>query len=306
MLRRVTCFTLWISVLALARAEPIVPARPHPAIEHVVVISIDGCRPDVLLLADTPNLHRLAHQGAYTFWAWTTAVSVTLPSHTSMVTGLTPQRHGITWNRLLPLSEPIYPAGPTMMELATKAGYVTAMIAGKSKFVVLNKPGTITHAYVPAEKETCNDTVVAVRAVRMIEVYKPALTFIHFPELDGVGHAKGWGSREQREHLRETDAHVGEVLAALDSAGIAGSTFVIVTADHGGTALSHGAEDPRSRYIPWIAWGPGVRRDFDLTRLPGLEVHTEDTFATVCYLLGLPIDAKIDGKPVSAVFEAAQ
>jgi predicted AlkP superfamily pyrophosphatase or phosphodiesterase len=303
MLRWVACFLLAISALAPARAEPIAPVRPRPAIEHVVVISIDGCRPDLLLFADTPNLHRLAHEGAYTFWAWTTAVSVTLPSHTSMVTGLTPGRHGITWNRLLPLQEPIYPAGPTMMEVASKAGYVTAMIAGKAKFVVLNKPGTITHAYVPAEKETCNDAIVVAKAVQTIESFKPALTFIHFPELDGVGHAKGWGSHAQLDHLRETDQHVGEVLAALDRAGMRQSTFVIVTADHGGTALSHGAEDPRSRYIPWIAAGPGVRRDFDLTQLGGLEVHTEDTFATACYLLGLPLDPKIDGKPVTAVFE---
>lgn len=303
MVRLIACFTLWISLLAALQAAPVTPARPVPAIEHVVVISIDGCRSDVLLLADTPNLHRLARQGAYTFWAWTTAVSVTLPSHTSMVTGLTPGRHGITWNRLLPLTEQIYPSGPTMMEVATKAGYVTAMIAGKAKFVVLNKPGTITHAYVPAEKETCNDAIVAEKAVRVIEEFKPALTFIHFPELDGVGHAKGWGSRAQFEHIEKTDAHVGEVLAAIERAGLTPSTLVIVTADHGGTALSHGAEDPRSRYIPWIACGPGVRRDFDLSQLPGMEVHTEDTFATACYLLGLAVDPKIDGRPVTAIFE---
>lgn len=292
-------------VLPAQFAVPVAPPhRPLPAVEHVVIISIDGLRPDRALLADMPTLRAMVRAGAYTFWAKTTAVAITLPSHTSMVTGVNPRKHGIEWNRDLPLSEPVYPLVPTVMEMATRAGYVTAMVAGKSKFSTLNKPGTITHASVPAESVGRNEDV-ATRAAQLLEAYRPALLFIHFPEVDAVGHAKGWGSPEQLSQITQTDAQLARVFAALDRAGIRGSTCVLLTADHGGAGLTHGADDPRSRHIPWVLVGPGVRAGFDLTQLADLEVRTEDTCATACWLLGLRQQPYFDGHPVYAAFVAA-
>ena len=88
---------------------------------------------------------------------------------------------------------------------------------------------------------------------------------------------------------------------ALDEAGVRGATLVILTADHGGAGMTHGPDDPRSRHIPWIAAGPGIRRGFDLTRNAALEVNTEDTFATACYMLGIKPSAKVTGKAVTDV-----
>ncbi|MDB6094164.1 MAG: hypothetical protein JWM32_1726 [Verrucomicrobia bacterium] len=280
------------------------PVRPLPAIEHVVIISVDGLRPDRLLLADMPTVRAMIKEGTYTFWAKTTAVSITLPSHTSMVTGVIPRKHGVEWNRDLPFSEPVYPNVPTVMEMATKAGYDTAMITGKSKFSILNKPGTITHVHLPATGNSTNDDV-AVNAAKIIEEFKPGLTFIHFPDVDATGHAKGWGSHEQLAMIEKTDGQIAQVFAALDHAGIRASTFILLTSDHGGAGLTHGADDPRSRHIPWIVVGPGVRKFFDLTQMADLEVRTEDTCATACWLLGLPQQPYFDGKPVFAAFEHA-
>lgn len=279
------------------------PQRPIAAIEHVMILSVDGLRPDVLLLGHAPTFRSLIQRGAYTFWAKTTAVSVTLPSHVSMLTGVTPGRHGITWNQTLPFSEPVYPNVPTIMELATRAGYTTAMVAGKTKFAALAKPGTITHALVPTEHTP--DPITAAQAAELIELHRPALIVVHFPQMDSVGHAKGWGSHAQLEQLEQTDAQLAVLLDALDRAGIREKTLIIVTADHGGAGLSHGAEDARSRHIPWIAAGPGVRQFFDLTRVGGVEVRTEDTFATAAYVLGLPLPPRIDGKPLYEAFEEA-
>jgi arylsulfatase A-like enzyme len=291
------CFAAVASAQFVAK-----PQRPLPAVEHVVIISVDGLRPDRALLADMPTLRGLLRDGAYTFWAKTTAVSVTLPSHTSMVTGVAPWKHGIEWNRDLPFSEPVYPRVPTVMEMATKAGYVTAMVAGKSKFSALNKPGAIKHTFVPAGEKGDNDMVVAA-ATKIIEAYKPELLFLHFPDVDSTGHAKGWGSREQFAQIEKTDTQLAQVFAALDRAGIRGSTVVILSADHGGAGLGHGADDPRSRHIPWIASGPGTRKFFDLTQIGTLEVRTEDTAATTCWLLGLPLLPNFDGRPVYEAFQ---
>ena len=278
------------------------PHRPIPAIERVCVISIDGLRPDRALIADMPNLRALLKTGTYTFWARTTPNAITLPSHVSMLTGVSPRKHGVEWNRDLPLSEPVYPLVRTIFELATEAGYSTAVVAGKSKFSIFNKPGALTYVDIAKSPTSTNADVLAA-AVRIVEEHKPQLLFVHFPEVDNFGHAKGWGSREQLAAIERTDTQLGELFAAMERAGVRKSTFIIITADHGGAGLSHGPEDPRSRYIPWIASGPGVKPQFDLTQIGNLEVNTEDTAATACYVLGLRIPPYFDGKPVLAAFD---
>jgi hypothetical protein len=281
------------------------PERPIPAVEHVVIVSIDGLRPDCALRAEMPVLRGMLREGAFTFWAKTTAVAITLPSHVSMVTGVTPQKHGIHWNEELPLSAAYYPKVPTVMELAARVGYRTALVAGKRKFSTLDKPGTLTDAFLPPGEKGDN-AMVAAAAVKIIEAHQPAVMFIHFPDVDTVGHDKGWGSPEQIAAIEKTDGQLGEILAALQRAGLRDSTVIIVSTDHGGAGLTHGADDERSRRIPWIITGPGVRKNFDLARISTLEVRTEDTAATACWLLGLRLLPNLDGRPVLAAFAAPQ
>src|SRR5208337_1904071 len=95
----------------------------------------------------------------------------------------------------------------------------------------------------------------------------------------------------------------GQVLGALDQRHLRDSTFILVTSDHGGAGLSHGPDDPRSRQIPWIVVGPGIRRGLDLTIYGDLVINTEDTFSTAAYLLGIPILRKVDGHPVLQIID---
>jgi predicted AlkP superfamily pyrophosphatase or phosphodiesterase len=295
---------LLAAVLLGAAFDTNAALRGVAGVEHVALISIDGLRPDLALRASMPNLRSLMAAGAFSFWAKTTAVSVTLPSHTSMLTGVTPDKHGIVWNSDLPFTRTVYPSYPTVLELATSAGWVTAMAAGKSKFATLNKPGTISHVFVPAAPDSSvDDEVVADHAVAMLAQFKPVILFVHFPGVDRWGHEKGWGSDEQIAAIGRADVQLGRILAALDSAGLRATTAILISADHGGAGRNHGPDDARSRHIPWILSGPGVRRNFDLTRIENLEIRTEDTAATVCYLLGLTPASAIDGKPVLAALQ---
>ena len=288
---------------ASARAEgPGIGERPVPAIQRAVVISIDGLRPDVALRAKMPNLRHLYETGSFTFWARTTALSITLPSHTSMLTGVTPERHGITWNSDLKFAEPVYPNAATLFQVAKKAGYTTAMAAGKSKFAILNRPGTIDWVSI-APTVTSEDEEVTAHAVEMIRDHQPQVLFIHLPSADGVGHAIGWGTPDQIAAVERADACIGQVLAALDEQKLTGSTFILLTADHGGAGRNHGPDDPRSRHIPWIANGPGIRKNLDLTTSAALTINTEDTFATVCALLAIPHAKGIDGKPILEIID---
>jgi arylsulfatase A-like enzyme len=277
-------------------------SRPVEAIDHVVIISIDGCRPDILLRNNTPNIHALLPQSAFTFWARTTPNSITLPSHVSMLTGVNPRKHGIEWNRDLPLYQPVYPNFPTVFYYAKRYGYTTGMAAGKSKFEALTVAGTLDHESVP-KKATGADTDVTEAASEIIKDHKPNLMFVHLPGNDNAGHKYGWGSKEQDKAIENADQAVGQVLKAVKEAGLAEHTVFIITADHGGSGKTHGPDDYRSRHIPWICYGPGVRKALDLTTDGDLEVRTEDTFATACWLLGIPLDLKrIDGRPVKAAF----
>lgn len=296
----------WLVVVLTLTVRGALPtarvSRPIPAVEHVVVIIVDGLRPDLALLADMPAFRSLVKGGGYTFWAKTTAVAITLPSCTSMLTGVSPAKHGVAWNRDLAAGKQAYPLVPTVFEMATNAGYVTAMVAGKSKFAALNKPGTIAHVFLPSSSK-CSDNEVAAAAEKIIERDRPGLMCVHFPDGDTAGHAKGWGSPEDLAQFGRTDTQMARVLAALDRAGLRDSSLVLVSADHGGAGLSHGGDDPRSQFIPWVVAGPGVRKSFDLTRCAGLVVRTEDTCATICWLLGLPQQPYFDGKPVLDAFE---
>jgi predicted AlkP superfamily pyrophosphatase or phosphodiesterase len=139
-------------------------------------------------------------------------------------------------------------------------------------------------------------------ASRIIESHRPTLLFVHFPEVDATGHRHGWGSAEQLTAIEQTDVQLGELLQAFVRAGIRESTVFILSADHGGTGLGHGPDDPRSRYIPWIAHGPGIRTNFDLTQLKNYDVNTEDTAATALHVLGIALLPNFDGKPVMPAF----
>ncbi len=269
---------------------------------RLLIVSIDGLRPDLALRSRMPNLRTLIDNGCYSFWARTVPHAITLPSHVSMLTGVVPRKHKIEWNDDLPLAKPVYPAFPTLFGLAKKAGYTTALAAGKMKFSALCATGTVDWQYIPNQSQ-CEDADVVAAATQMIQSHQPQVMAIHLPTVDNVGHAKGWGVREQVVAIEQADAHVGAILKALADANVREQTFVIITADHGGAALTHMADDPRARYIPWIITGPGIRKGIDLTCYEKLVINTEDTFATACKLLNIPLNPRLDGKPVAPILE---
>jgi predicted AlkP superfamily pyrophosphatase or phosphodiesterase len=282
-------------------AAPI--ARPVEAVKHAIVVSIDGLRPDLMLEADTPNLHSLMQRGCYSMWARTTPNSITLPSHVSMMTGVNPRRHDVEWNRDFDTVEPLYPRVPTLFEAAKRHGFTTAVAAGKLKFDMFDRPGVLDWRFIPA-KAKCETAEVIGPACDIIREHKPDVMLVHFPSVDNVGHAIGWATPQQMQAIADADVAVGKLLDAMSDAQMTDSTLLIITADHGGAGQNHGPDDPRSRHIPWIAVGPGIRHHVDLTIYAKLTINTEDTFATVCWMMGIPPTLPdLDGVPVKLILE---
>jgi arylsulfatase A-like enzyme len=216
-----------------------------------------------------------------------------------MLTGTLSATHGVTWNDYI---EESYSSVPTLFEVAKSSGFSTAMVTGKMKFIALLKPNTVDHFFLPPD-EPVSDWEVAERAESFMHQHRPQLMFIHLPGVDTVGHESGWGSPEQLAAIGRADQAVGLVLDALADLTLTESTLVILTADHGGAGVDHEANDPRSHFIPWIAAGPGLRRDFDLTRARHKPIRIEDTFATACAFLGIQPGEYVVGKPVFEVLE---
>lgn len=298
-----------IFTIALLTASIAVSASPRA--EHVFIISIDGGKPAVIAKSKMPALQGMVSEGAHTWMANTIFPSKTLPAHTSMLTGVGPEKHMISWNNWIPGAGFVKVA--TVFSEAKKAGLITGLFVGKEKFRHLAIPGTVDKFdYNKAESgEQIGDQTKAVKegtvlartiaadAAPFIKEQKPNLCVLHLTDTDNTGHKFGWGSKEQIQAFADVDTAVGAIRKAISDAGLADTSVVIISADHGGHDKTHGLNTPDDMNIPWIVWGKGVKKGFGITA----PVSTCDTAATALWLLDLPLPAGLDGKPVTSAFE---
>ena len=284
--------TATITVTPTLTLTPTLTITPTPAplARRVLILSIDGLRPDAISLAPMPTLTALMYSGAYTLSARTIYPSSTLPSHTSMLSGLCPKKHGVNWNDYLP--ENGYAQVTDLFDIAHAAGLQTVMYVGKEKLRQITEPSS-TDIF-----EYINDRDLVITE-KLIENF-PAdfdLMFIHFPTADAMGHVYGWLSGEQLSVLYRADQAFGKLFAELEARGLREETLIIITADHGGHNTTHGSSLPEDMTIPWIALGAGIQ-PMQLTT----SVQTVDTAATAAFALGLPIPPEWDGVPVYEAF----
>jgi arylsulfatase A-like enzyme len=287
-----------------AHAMPPAPAVVEPAyassketdkprkIQHVLIISEDGMRADAVATLHLKWHDLLRKRGASTVHAMTIRDASTLPAHASMLSGVTPRVHGLTWNTWRPSAG--YIKAPTIFNHAKEAGLTTAFFTGKTKLRHIVPPGTVG-VY---ERPGYYCKKVAEEAAAYLTTEKPALAFVHFSDPDEAGHAKGWMSKAQEKAIYNSDRCLGILYEAMEKAGLLDDTLIIVSADHGGHNHVHSGATLIDREIPWIACGPGVREDFNIPTT----VSTVDTAATALYALGLPIPAEIVGKPRVDIF----
>lgn len=268
---------------------PTLTPTPAPLARRVLILSIDGLRPELISLAPMANLQALMQIGSYTLTAQTVYPSVTLVSHSSMLTGLCPSKHGVNWNDYIP--EKGIAQGIDLFDIAHAAGLQTVMFVGKEKLQQITDPSSLDiFTYI-----NDRDSVIAQRLVEDFPENFGVL-FVHFPLVD-MGHVFGWLSPQQINIAYRADEALQVILNELDARGLRGETLIIITADHGGHDTTHGTSLPEDMTIPWIASGPGIQPKQLTTR-----VHTMDTAATAAFALGLPIPAEWDGVPVYEAF----
>ncbi len=242
----------------------------------LVVISVDGLRPDYVTSAElhgskVPNLRRLMKEGAYAEGVTGVIPTVTYPSHTTLMTGVWPAKHGILGNATFDPLQKNYQGWywyaedirvPTLWDAATAAGRTTASIqwpvtvgakitwnipevwrAGTPEDAkllrVLSTPGLL----VEAKKEIGEyrggidtsgegDEVRGKYAVWILDHKNPGLLTLHLTALDHTEHESGIFSAESVTILERLDKVIGNVWAAAEKIAPKRTYFAVVS-DHG-------------------------------------------------------------------------
>lgn len=250
----------------------------------VLLVLLDGMRPDGLLSCKNPYVEELLKKSSYTLNARTVFPSVTLPCHFSLFLSVDPQRHGILTNTYTPQVRPI----DGIFEQLHKFEKKTAFFYTWGELRDLSHPDTIdfidffaghTYGYDVAQKKLLSD------AAAHMKEYAPDFLFYYNGMPDEVGHNFGWMSDE---YLNAVNVGI-DWLHDLQKA--AGDEYItIVLADHGGHERRHGTELAEDMTIPVIITGKGV----EYKEMKSVSII--DIAPTITKILGIPSVSDWEGK----------
>lgn len=257
---------------------------------RVVLISVDGLRPDAITPDVAPRMSALRDAGLHAELAINDLPSATLPNHASMLTGLSGDVHGLIADFEIPGSI----SDPTVFEYLSQAGLRSSFFASKTKLKYL-APRQFLVTFDIEDPEPLADRVVA-----EITATGPDFIFVHFRDPDSTGHSFGWMSPEYLDAVSRMDELVGAIADALH-ADFSRASFLILTSDHGGEGLNHFLNTPADREIPWIVVGPEVPAG---GVLPGM-ISTVDTTPTILWLLGVDTPPGLSGQARTSILSSS-
>jgi arylsulfatase A-like enzyme/Tfp pilus assembly protein PilF len=285
---------------------------------NVLLVTIDTLRADRVGAYSgrtlTPTLDALAARGVRFARAWA-HVPMTLPAHTSILTGLIPPTHGVRNNGATALAG----GTPTLASLLHDAGYRTGAFVGAfvldARFGlsrgfdtyddrVGSETGPITFAFA----ERTADRVAALAGDWIINPESqipnpesrptsPWFAWIHLFDPHAPYRAPEQRAADPYDNeVAFADAQLGVLLDRLRAAGQLDSTLVAVLADHGESLGEHGeathglfAYDATLR-IPLIVAGPSIR-----PAVVDAAAAQADVTPTLLDLLGVNPPSRVDG-----------
>ncbi len=263
----------------------------------VLLIGIDGTRPDALANAATPNFDALKAAGAYSDNAITGDISFSGPGWSSMLTGVWCDKHRVISNEFV---SPNFAEYPSIMERIEQvdADLRTVSIAHWDKI------NEAIVGYADLQVTTSTDAEVADLAVMELKREETAdFMFLHFDDVDHAGHDCCFGpdDADYRAAIEEVDGLIGRVIDALKARpGFKGENWLVMSStDHGGGGFipdQHGANVPQDRTIFVLASQMTPARD-DRARLD-VDPQIIDIPLTVMDWLGVRAEAdwKLDGQ----------
>ena len=252
----------------------------------VLLISIDGMRPDGLQQCGNPYLKELEKISAYTYSGSSVFPSVTLPCHFSMTHSVTPQRHGILTNTYVPQVRPIR----GLFEVIKDNKGKSAFFYGWEPLRDIALPGKIRFAtYRNAYEVEHSDVELTDECEKIMDRFHPDFVFLYMVETDEKGgHDNGWMS----------DAYKGYISIAIDNVKRMVEKFgseyrIIIMADHGGHDRCHGTDAPEDMTVPLFFIGDEFKKGE--IKAP---VSLIDIAPTIVDLLGISPDEDWEGRSV--------
>ncbi len=292
--------------------------RGADAGHNVLLITLDTTRADRLgcyghEAAETPTMDGLAESGVRFEHAFC-QVPLTLPSHTSLLTGLCPPRNGVRINTAAGLAGEV----ETMAEVFKRHGYRTGAFIGAA---VLDSAFGLSRGFdvydddIPRdadarslETERRADRVCAVALAWLKE--RPGETFFawvhlfdpHFPYAAPRGFADKFADPYDGE-IAFVDAEIGELIGWLDGAGLRERTMIVLVGDHG-EGLDEHEETTHGFFVynttmkvPLILSCPGL---IHTPRTVDSPVGVVDLFPTVVDLMGWEVPEDLDGRSLAS------
>lgn len=252
----------------------------------VILISIDGMRPDGFLRCNHPFIEEMMQIGAYTLNARTVFPSVTLPCHMSMFHSVPPERHGISTNMYTPPVRPIN----GLFEQIHMAGGVSAMYYGWEPLRDISRPGSLHAAeFIRSNSADHTDGILTRKALDYIKESNPDFVFLYMVETDEKGgHDHGWMSDIYLQYIHEAVDNVKTVLEQTK-----GEYSVIVTADHGGHDRMHGSDMDEDMTIPMFFFGKRFEAG---QQLSGVSIL--DLAPTIADIMQAPAAREWEGKSI--------
>ncbi len=248
----------------------------------VMLISVDGLKPEAILEAKShglkvPNIRAFVTDGAYASGVRGVLPTLTYPSHTTLMTGASPAKHGIydntTFDPLARNEKGWYWYAedvkvPTLWDAAAAAHLKTASIywpvsvGARITFNLpqiwrtgtdddlklqraLSTPGLEQELsaelgrYPGGMEETVAEDEIRARfAIRLLEKKHPSFFTVYLTGLDTEQHLSGPFSQKSNATLERLDAVIGSLRAAAEQAAPGRATICVVS-DHGFAAVEH-------------------------------------------------------------------
>jgi predicted AlkP superfamily pyrophosphatase or phosphodiesterase len=265
-------------------------------VKHVILIGVDGLGAYSFPKADIPNLQMMMENGSWSLKARAVLPSSSAVNWASMTMGAGPELHGYTeWGSQSPelpsrkLDK--YGMFPSIFSLLREQ-------KPDSEIGVIYEWEGIGYLFpkeaIDERKHLKGDSATAATAIRYIKESKPNLLFVHFSEVDNIGHGIGHGTPEYYAQVHKVDALIGKIIASIKEAGILDESVIIVSSDHGGIEKGHGGKTMQEMEIPWIIMGKSISKNHEVEE----SIMTYDTAATIAYLLKLSVPQSWIGRPV--------
>lgn len=237
-------------------AQGVPPSQAKPL---VLLISIDGFKPSYLSQEHSPRLLALARQGVLAQGLISSFPSLTFPNHLTMVTGQTPDHHGIVNNNMTD------PRTPQRFSLGSREAvenpfwwqealpiWVSLRQQGKIASTMF-WPGSETsiHGVTPNDWLRYDHDMTHEARLDMLMGWlarepdrRPDFATLYFSDVDSAGHSAGPESEAVQRAVRKVDRTIGLLFDRLQQAGQLERTTWVIVSDHGM------ASSPPDKVIP--------------------------------------------------------